>query len=137
MSLNLKMAVCETLNAFCLYVRQVKCLVSMWMHHVPHHAVAILLSTKENVAPHVMVSIFYLQFPRVFVKFVLSNSSKHNQSLYLFLQNVSMIIGCMLMEKCSVLLGVDPACSAGVRQVSVGYSKKKVLRPLSNTSSVF
>lgn len=62
---------------------QVKCLVSVWMHHVPQHTAVIQLSAKESVVLHAM--------------------------------NVSMTDECMLMEKCSPLLGADPACSAGVR----------------------
>lgn len=45
--------------------------------------------------------------------------------LCLFLQSVSMNRGCMLMGKFSALLGVDPACSAGVRQVYAIYKPKE------------
>lgn len=45
--------------------------------------------------------------------------------LCLFLQSVSMNRGCMLMGKFSALLGVDPACSAGVRQVYAIYTQRK------------
>lgn len=32
-------------------------------------------------------------------------------------QSASLTGGCMLMENCSLLLGADPVCIAGVRQV--------------------
>lgn len=86
--------------------------MNIWIHHVPHHAAVIQLSAKESVVPHAMVSIL-----TYFLMSLTFNSSKHNEGLYLFPQNVSMTGGCMLMEKCSSLQEVDPAYSAGVRQV--------------------
>lgn len=46
----------DTCNPFSyLPARQVKSLVSAWIHHVPRYTAAIQLSTKESVVPHVMV----------------------------------------------------------------------------------
>ena len=48
----------DTFNPFlCPPVREVKCLVSVWIHHVPHLAAVIQLSAKESAAPHAMVSV--------------------------------------------------------------------------------
>lgn len=70
----------------------------------------------------------------VFIEFVLPPSSlifsiqtqANVKSLYLFPQNVSMTGGCMLTEKCSPPLEVDPACSADVRQVFFGTYPTKL-----------
>lgn len=57
--------------------------------------------------------------------------------LYLFPQNVSMTGGFMQMGKCSTLLEVDPACSAGVRQVQSLHSNRKWLNMRSFLSKYF
>lgn len=113
--------------------RQVKCLAYVWMYHAPHHTVDILLSKKENVAPRVMVSIFYII--TIYSCYCLFCQAPANiLILSSFLQSVSMIIRRMLMEKCSVLPEVDPACSAGVRQVPIMHSKRTT-GPIADISS--
>lgn len=47
----------DTFNPFlCPPDREVKCLVSVWTHRVPHLAAVIQLSAKESAVPHAMVS---------------------------------------------------------------------------------
>lgn len=47
-----------TFNIFLsLSLRQVKCFVEIWLHHVLHHTVLIQLGTEESVVPHAMVSV--------------------------------------------------------------------------------
>ncbi len=119
----------------CLPIRLVKCLASVWIHHVPHLAAVIQLSAKESAVPHAMVSglsvnclkisSFLLPFLSVFCCFLVFHCSDVSRTLCLLAQNVSMTAGCMLMEKCSAPLEVDPACSARVGQVWTVYSRRQ------------
>lgn len=98
-----------------LWVRTVRFPVSGWTPRVPHHAVNIQPSAKESAVPHAEVRkhsafvtlTFWVQAPLFCLKLRKS----------LCLQSVSSTERCMLKVKCSPLLGVDPASSAGVRQV--------------------
>lgn len=139
-----KMLISNTFPFLSLSVRQVKCLVSVWMHHVPQHTAVIQLSAKESVVLHAMVSTYCMSICSENICFLMSLSNlfcllhvilhwssfhcycSSSSSLCVIQQNVSMTDECMLMEKCSPLLGADPACSAGVRQVHVStfVSKK-------------
>lgn len=90
--------------------------------HALHHGVKTQLSRGESVVPHAKVCVEKRCFD---ADFHFHNVKLLNRSCGLFFpQIVSTNRECMLMERFLLLLGVDPACSAGVRQVCAMHSER-------------